>query len=477
MLKKMVSAIVVIFSLVTGASSKETLQATVNAYAPVGHHFQGNNKYSSLATFNGNIYVFSMDSQRRPYISKIAETDRDSIKTSALDTDETDVYRVFDNDHHHFAIGIDKRGYIHVIGDMHHGNLGSKRNKSMENPLPARFRGSIGDQMYWISDRPEDIASFSFVGFDQLKAIPCNGLTYAHIEPDCNGQLYMAGRQSVRNPKTHIPGTMGLSLWRYDLLKKSWKELGGVFGDNYGFTGETAVFPSILWEPHGYARKAVWYQSYSHSLKFDRNNRLHLLSVVNADSIHDGSSHVIYAYSDDGGNTFFRINGERIGALPIRATGPEKNRGSILMTQGSPDTFDAEYFGLFWDKKRSPGFQFKQLKTQKSRYCYFDAGSRRMVAADFSLAVPGRHGDHYSLKSGSIAFIGTKRICIKNGFKDAGIGYYPSITGLPSGKYLLREIDDAVLRDRNILRGLSEKDGRSVVVSIDLNTLGDGLTP
>ena len=223
---KISMAIIIVLLIVSSKSySQETLETTINAYAPEGHHFQGHNKYSSLATFNGNIYVFSMDNLRRPYINKIDETDSDNIETALIDTNETDIYRVFDDAHHRFAIGIDQLGYIHVIGDMHHGNLGSKRDVSVDNPLPERFNGSIGGQMYWVSDSPEDISSFSFVGFDSLRAIPCNGLTYAHIEPDLNGKLYMAGRQSVRAPRQHIPGTMGLSLWRYDITKNSWEEL------------------------------------------------------------------------------------------------------------------------------------------------------------------------------------------------------------------------------------------------------------
>jgi len=471
---KIYMAIIMVLLIVSSKSySQETLETAINAYAPEGHHFQGHNKYSSLATFNGNIYVFSMDNLRRPYINKIDETDSDNIQTALIDTIETDIYRVFDDVHHRFAIGIDQLGYIHVIGDMHHGNLGSKRDVSVDNPLPKRFNGSIGGQMYWVSDRPEDISSFSFVGFDSLRAIPCNGLTYAHIEPDLNGKLYMVGRQSVRAPRQHIPGTMGLSLWRYDITKNSWEELGGISANNYDFTGQDAVFPSIVWEPHGYGRKTVWYQGYSHSIKFDHNNRLHLLSLVNADDTYDGSTHVLYAYSDDGGDTFFRKNGSQISSLPIRVIGPNENRGTILMSQGFPDNFHAEYFGLFWDKNFNPGFQYKQIQTMKGRYCYFDANSQQSITADFNIPVPNRNGDHYSLNDGSIVFIGNKKICIKSSFTDMGTEYFLSNPDIPSGggKYLLREIDDTVLRDRNILRGLSIKDGRGIVISIDLNSI------
>ncbi|NOR76053.1 MAG: hypothetical protein GQ525_12975, partial [Draconibacterium sp.] len=386
--------------------------------------------------------------------------------------DETDIYRVFDNVHNRFSIGIDEQGYIHVLGDMHHGNLGSKRNVSADNPLPARFNGSIGDQMYWVSDRPEDISSFTFVGFDSLKAIPCNDLSYYNLESDLNGKLYMSSRQGVRRPRTHVPGTMGLSLWRYEIDSKSWKELGGIPDDDYGFSDADYVFPSILWEPHAYGREIVWYQNFSHSIKFDINNRLHLLSIINADDNFNGSTDVVYAYSDDGGDSFYRRDGTSIAPLPIRVTGPEANRGTILMHQGTPDQFKSEYFGLFWDRNFTPAFRYTVLDNSKSRYCYFDTIQNKTVVADFDFSVPVRHGNHCSLNNGSILFIGEKSLKIKKEFSDKGTEYYLSDALIPSGKntYLIREVDDAVLLHRNILRGLSVKNGQSVVISIDLNS-------
>ncbi len=475
---KISMAIIIVLLIVSNSYSQETLETTINAYAPEGHHFQGHNKYSSLVTFNGNIYVFSMDDLRKPYINKIDENNSSNIETALIDTDENDIYRVFDNGHHRFTIGIDQLGYIHILGDMHHGNLGSGRDESTDNPLPDRFNGSIGDQMYWISDNPEDISSFSFVGFDASKAVPCNGLTYETLETDNDGVLYMTGRQSVRDPRIHTPGTMGLSLWRYNLSTSSWDELGGVPDNGYGFTGHDAVFPSIVWEPHGYGRDGVpidevWYQSYSHSLKFDQNNRIHLLTLVNADDTYDGSTHVLYAFSDDDGNTFNRLEGSQINSLPIRATENIINQGTILMTQGDPDEFYAEYFSLFWDKNLNPGFQYRQLSSMDGRYCYYDANIQESITDDFNINVIDRQGEHCTLNDGSIVIIGKQEICIKESFADGGIIYSLSDSDIPSGddNYLLREINDAVLRDRNILRGLSIKDGRGVVISIDLNSI------
>ncbi len=474
---RILSILLLVLTTLNIQSATRHIETSINATAPDGHHFQGHNQYSSLTTFNGNIYVFSMDEKRRPYINKINETDPKSIETSLIDKDETDIYSVYDNGHHRFSIGVDQKGYIHVFGDMHHGNQGSGRSSDTKNPLPTRFKGSIGDQMYWISDAPEDISSFTFVGFDPDKALPCNGLTYEHIEYDNNRKMYLVGRQSVRTPRAHVPGTMGLSLWRYDIKKKSWEELGAIPSDNYGFTGKT--MPSIMWEPHGFGeRKSVWYQNYASSMKFDVKNRMHLLCAVNADSQFNGGTHVLYAYSKNGGDTFLRKDGSVITSLPIRVTGPKKNRGTTLMTQGIEDDFDTSYMGLFWDKNFNPAFSYKRLSKKIVYYCYYDATTQKSIAGkSFNMKVPRLRSDHYALNDGSFVLLGLDGMIHHKSFTDVGIKYESKNPNIGGGTYFIREVDDKLLRDKNILRGMSFKNGEGVIISIDFKPITNRVNP
>lgn len=202
------------------------------------------------------------------------------------------------------------------------------------------------------------------------------------------------------------------------------------------------------------------------------NNRLHLLSAVNADDTYDGSTHVMYAYSNDGGDTFFRRDGSQIASLPIRVTGPTENRGSVLMTQGIPDEFDASYFGLFWDDNYNPAFSYRLIESQPARLCYYDNASQQSIAADFNIPVSLKRSDHYSLPDGSMLIIGTSEFLHKESFTDPGTVYSLSDPGIPSGQYLLSEVDDKLLRDRSILRGITEKNGRGVIISVDLKRAG-----
>ncbi len=481
-----ISLLLITVSLLTTpvvSSATESIETTINATAPTGHHFQGHNQYSSLVTFNGNIYVFSMDELRVPYINKIDETDPNSIETGRLDPingaglyDGT--YHVYDNGHHRFSIGVDEEGYIHVFGDMHHGNLRTdKDDGDIYNPLPTRFFGSIGNQMYWISEFPEDVSSFSFVGKDSDKALPCEGLTYEHIETDNFGKMYIVSRQSVRVPRIHVPGTMGLGLWRYDITTKKWEDLGEIPSGGYGFDGtETNVMPSIMWEPHGFGeRDEIWYQNYASSMKFDVYNRLHLLCAINADSEFNGATQVVYAYSEDGGITWERRDHSEIESLPIRITGPAENRGSILMTQGSEDDFNTSYMGLFWDTNFTPAFSYRPLYTTPSYYCYYDPVAQQSSARNsFDITTVWLRTDHYALNDGSMAFIGRGSISHHQSFTDAGVEYESTDPNIPGwdwegNKYFMREVDDKLLRDRNILRGLSIKNGEAIVISIDLD--------
>ena len=45
--------ILTLLILASNSYSQDILETTINAYVPKGHHFQGHNKYCSLATFNG----------------------------------------------------------------------------------------------------------------------------------------------------------------------------------------------------------------------------------------------------------------------------------------------------------------------------------------------------------------------------------------------------------------------------------------
>ena len=427
-----------------------------------------------------------MDENRRPYINKINENDSSSIETSPIDSGKD--YTVYDDKHHRFSIGIDKDGYIHILGDMHHGNNPQYRHSPKKddevNPLPSRFKNSIGGQMYWVSDKPEDISSFTFMGDNKNRAIPSHRLTYCYFKTDNNGKLYMAGRQRVKDlDQSHVAGEMGLGLWEYDTSDKNWNQLGGIAqhnGSEYGLDeDDKKAFKSIFWEPHGEKHKnkkgktTIWYQSFGSSLKFDSNNRMHLVSCINADSKHYDTTHLVYAYSDDDGKTFHKLNGDEIKSLPIRVTGKNNNNGDIVFSKEIAEkenipTFTGNFPGLFWDKDFSPAVSYtKDLDDKESAYRYWDKDKKRWISKEFRPTTPNIRGDHFPLSDGSMLTIGNKEICHKQSFEDKGnLRTLQNDIFNKNSKRFLKGIDDTLLRERNILRGLATKNDRDVIVSL-----------
>jgi hypothetical protein len=61
------------------------------------------------------------------------------------------------------SVGIDRNGYIHVAGNMHHSPFNHPKTG---NPYYEYA------WQYVVSDKPEDISSFTFVGGDQSRTIP-----------------------------------------------------------------------------------------------------------------------------------------------------------------------------------------------------------------------------------------------------------------------------------------------------------------
>lgn len=477
--KLLTSVLLLLITSSFAYSSEENLKVTQNASAQDNHTFQYHNQYSSLVTFNGNIYIFSLNQERQPYINKINESDSNMIQTELLDKGSP-VYKVFDDSHHRFSIGVDEQGYIHVIGDMHHGAGGSGKGGSgranTSNPLPLRLHGGYGEQLYWISDNPEDISSFTFIGDDVTKHFPCYNTTYNYFRQDNNGKLYMAGRQSVRVSRNHESGTMGLCLAKYDSNLKEWTMLGGIPEEGYGFTKTlTDELKSVVWEPHGHNvnEDSQWYQAYYSNIKFDGNNTLHLTTTLNADTIHNDSTHIIYAYSKDEGETFYRVDGSKIESLPMRVTGSEANRASIVLSQNKDNViFEKMFMGLFWDKNKNPAVTFLNKSDPdkiRTSYRYYDSNTSQWITQEFGIKVSSIRSDHYTTNDGSIFEMGARyQINKLQSFTKEGTDYSLEKADKKTffSQGLLSEVDKTLLLKENKLRGITEINHKGAVVTI-----------
>jgi hypothetical protein len=80
------------------------------------------------------------------------------------------------------------------------------------------------------------------------------------------------------------------------------------------------------------------YQPHIVDIRFDKvTNRMHFVASVNNDNsknpnndVSQSSTHLVYAYSDDGGNTFHRADGAPIASLPMRADA-DPSQGDVVV--------------------------------------------------------------------------------------------------------------------------------------------------
>jgi hypothetical protein len=104
---------------------------------------------------------------------------------------------------------------------------------------------------------------------------------------------------------------MAAAIARYDDDAKTWVMLGGT-----DYPHEVKTF---FWNNSGADGTA--YQPYRPRIFFDRNNGMHITWVVDDGNGSSGyHTHVLYAFSDNSGDTFKRADGRLYQTLPITLT-------------------------------------------------------------------------------------------------------------------------------------------------------------
>jgi regulation of enolase protein 1 (concanavalin A-like superfamily) len=402
------------------------------------------NTYTPVTTYKGNTYFVWIDKNFRPKVGKIKNG---KVSFTFLDPDPK--YKVLDNKHHRFSIGVDQDGYLHVAGDMHH------YPKSAVDHLPYKYRDGI--IMYWVSDKPEDISSFSWMGKNISRALPGYGFTYLSFQHDMDGELYARCRNRIyKGP--HRPGEMGYAIYRYNTAKKRWTNLG-----DKAPSDPSARWNCIIWEDDSHKKENIpdFYQGFLGQMRFDFNNRLHVAGAINNNTQYDAASHIIYAYSDDRGNSFYKADGSKIKSLPIRVeSGPAQ--GDIIE---GPDQY-ATFASASFDKDGNPVVTYTRMNKKASHgmdpafFKYFDKGiwSKR-------LSYPtGGHVKNIPVvdANGVITFLNNTGKLMRTQ-KLGTPGYELSL----GGNFV--SLDERAIREENKLRGMMLKDGKLQIVSLEFS--------
>jgi hypothetical protein len=320
----------------TTAALQETLELEQEMAFPA---YEAVHWQTPVTTYNGSIYFTWVDNQMRTMIAK--KTPDGKVTTSVI-------LAKSDRDKNHSlpSVAVDKNGYIHVVYNMHQ----------------SRWQeGDIGWQ-YKVSDKPEDISSFTFVGDDPDRTIPGKYITYPAFTKDRNGNLYVTFRHRTHPDGNYgFDGSQGIGIAKYDVDSKRWRMLGG---SDYKYGVKT-----FFWSDSSMHLENVkaGYQGYRPKLFFDRNNRMHVSwDVFIAPG--EEASHIMYAYSDDGGKTFKKANGQTISSLPITP------QNGDIVEQAPRGIYDTRTYVSVTPDGR-PVVSFKDRSVDKSYYKIWNGDS------------------------------------------------------------------------------------------------------
>lgn len=281
---------------------------------------------SPLVTYDESIYLVWVDDQLRTCIAK--KSPDGSIATNVI-FEQTDP----DPYHNEPSVGIDRDGYIHVVGNMHNSPYGRPDNGNPYYEHPWQYK---------VSDRPEDISSFTFVGDDPERTIPGTWISYPFFARDRQGVLHIAFRHRVRFNAGWSPGIMAGVVAQYDADARKWQMLGG--------TDYEHGVKTLIWNPDGVSA----YQGYKVRVFFDRKNRMHVgwdVYTTKENRGGSGATHVLYTCSEDGGKTFRRADGQAHAKLPITVA-----TGDVVFRSQSGDLYNLTHVGVLPDSVPATSF-------------------------------------------------------------------------------------------------------------------------
>ena len=253
-----------------------------------------NQNPTSVTTFNGSIYYIYVNPARQMVVAKKTGNTvvKDTVFNLEMGLDEK--YHVCP------VIGVDKKGYIHIAGDMH--NDGWK---------------------YFKTNKPEDISSWS-----RRYDLPGVGVTYPNFFYDKNREMYICFRHRKDDG---TGGNQRVGLMKYNTENSTFTMLGGI---SYTEKDGTSATTKTMGWGNGWGGNDCWYIKPGHRVYFDNNNRMHFICTlinvclgtfastdVYSPSLmrggYESNTHILYAYSDDLGTSWHKIDSSLITSLPL----------------------------------------------------------------------------------------------------------------------------------------------------------------
>lgn len=243
---------------------------------------------------------------------------------------------VAEDNHNTGSMGIDRKGYIHVAGNLHNG-------------APGKFTWN-----YWISQKPYSIKAFDFRGgkmfgpVEYRTRIPGAFPTYPHFHRGPKNALYVSYRGRVLGGDLR-PGYMGMQLAKQKQAgTDQWDSLGAQAPDPDPWPVNT-----LGWIANG-KWDHLYYQTYRMPLAHDGKKTIHAAWTVYGpesrnqavhENVGSGATHVIHAMTRDGGKIWRSADGSEL-KLPVGIDQPaavvhESNPGDLTSTVTIAVTHDS----------------------------------------------------------------------------------------------------------------------------------------
>ncbi|WP_299184344.1 BNR-4 repeat-containing protein [uncultured Aquimarina sp.] len=306
-----------------------------------------------ITTYNDIIYTAWIEGNTL----KVSKKSNGSTTTSSIRNNiQNDKYHVMP------SIAVDKMGYIHIVADVHNQ-----------------------DWIYYISNNPESIGSFTKHNPGTSQCPDGVDITYPEFFKDVNNELYLTYRHQTQY-NGEVAGKMGGAIAKYNTESKSWTMLGGTShgGDK-----------TMIWA-NGGAGKKGFYQKPLIRLFWDSTNRMHLVSTVAVENApnksYDGMTDVLYAYSDDGGFIWKKSNGTKIGNLPLT----RKNASVIVNRSSEKDIVSGARVVAFNRNKPVVAYQIGEGSNEQMFLKTWDGSSWKEIDA------PYKATDLYARRNGEV---------------------------------------------------------------------------
>ncbi len=420
--------LVLVYFIPTWADQGVVLNTSVLFQTPA-EGFTSTDPWDAVWHTGNSTYFVWVDAQYRPMVTQIIAGAQPTTVPLDIGTD----YDAQPDGHHRFSIGVDKQGYIHITGDMHHY---IDLTTGVINPYPLRYQKQT--VLYWKSNQPGTVlGGFSFSGgLGSCGSIPGSGWLIGHFFADNNGVLYYASQAHAYESITNH-GQMAVGLYHYHIDTKTWSSIGGIAPHQEAYLSH--VFPVFYWEECGIA-PSDWFQNYQASFKFDTNNYLHFAVTGNTDPTLAGANRILYAMSKDQGVTWQKANGDPIVGLPLRGIDNLPGSAEVVAELDVPPFFGAGV-GLVVDKNGVPGIGVDRV------WRTWNGSSWDTNNTQNNLLLPASYG--YRAADKSLVFVtdGAK-IVRTNSFQSLSSAYdylgYNSFTNL----------DEYALRTKGVIYGL-----------------------